>query len=724
MIRQTHISLCSSFDNEINIKLINFTRLIFLEMISDKQVCDSSGIDDEVEEDMEIIIDSSEQIINNKPLELTADERNNHLLSFQNLTFKVQTKTFGCNKNGSESDRFKTILDQISGEVKSGQMVSVMGPSGAGKTSLLKVLCLRSTYGKSYGSLTLDGARLDGNLFKAKCFFVGQYDNNWTDLTVHETCSYAARLFGIHNDTTSVVNNVIDDLGLTGVAQSRNSSLSGGQRRRLSLAVALLKQPAVLFLDEVTSGLDSASADNVCYTLRKIATEKNVMIICTIHQPSTKIFLEYFDSLILLSIGRIAYFGGTRNSLDYFASLGYPVPESTNPSEHYLELANSDFGTSEDTTEILNAWENRMREDIYDGAESLEERKLQDNTKSKSKNMNMVQQSLLQETLILFRRHFFMTVRDPILYVGRSIIALIANCVISFVYWNARMYTQDQMLSKLFLIGWLCSIPMLLGAVAVFILHDEFNMIKTEQQNGMLRFGSYVIVKNIFSLPFIVIYTLSALVIPGFVIQGYPPASWLEVFLLFGSTVYLFESLAEALAVWMKDKSLGMLIYLSFWILSFLFGGLFLPEKDLLVPLKPFYHITPFSNLFRSMCYKLYSNKSFDSCDSHKNPYEAICVESGAGSEILEKVNVIYPLFKNEDTFLVDISVILGMALVYKAIFILGIFIRSREISVPRPDTSDKSKGMILWLMKAFTTFIIISSILVALIFIGIYFEI
>ena len=117
------------------------------------------------------------------------------------------------------------------------------------------------------------------------------------------------------------ITNIVHEVGLTDVLHSRNSSLSGGQQRRLSLAIALLKQPAVLFLDEVTSGLDSASADRVCKALRRIVDEKNIMVICTIHQPSTQIFLECFDQLIFLSKGRVAYAGGTRRAEDYFSGL-------------------------------------------------------------------------------------------------------------------------------------------------------------------------------------------------------------------------------------------------------------------------------------------------------------------------------------------------------------------------------------------------------------------
>jgi ABC-type multidrug transport system ATPase subunit len=271
------------------------------------------------------------------------------------------------------------------------------------------VLSLRATYGDNFGKLLLDGAPLDSDIFKSKCFLVGQYDKNWPHLTVQETCTFAARLFGIVKKEIDITN-IVHEVGLTDVLHSRNSSLSGGQQRRLSLAIALLKQPAVLFLDEVTSGLDSASADRVCKALRRIVDEKNIMVICTIHQPSTKIFLECFDQLILLSKGRVAYAGGTRRAEDYFSCLGYPVPAMTNPSEHYLELVNSDFGDVETVDKIIDAWE---QETSDAGADIDVEHQSQSNTGTIfSPDLKLAKQSLFQETQIVLRRHFIMICRD------------------------------------------------------------------------------------------------------------------------------------------------------------------------------------------------------------------------------------------------------------------------------------------------------------------------
>ena len=229
--------------------------------------------------------------------------------------------------------------------------------------------------GQLTGKIILNGVPLNRDVFKSKCFHVPQFDKNWMHLTVNETLMYAARLSpsAVTADnmqhagdgkasTTTIITRAVDDaivsLGLYDAKDTYCSNLSGGQQRRLSLAVALLNKPSVLFLDEVTSGLDSAASDNICRVLRKLSNEKNLIIICTIHQPSLKVF-ERFDEIMLLSGGRLAYAGDRVLAEKYFTSIGHPLPPNENPAEHYLDLLNSNFGSLEKIEAILKKWDGR-----------------------------------------------------------------------------------------------------------------------------------------------------------------------------------------------------------------------------------------------------------------------------------------------------------------------------------------------------------------------------
>ena len=173
---------------------------------------------------------------------------------FKNVNFIVGAK-----------DKEKHILRDVSGTVKWGHVLAVMGPSGAGKSVLISALTLDSFYGKSYGSVTLNGVPLTDRIFKEHCYVVVQHDKHFPYLTCRETLRFAAELYDVaaKNDLDAIVDEIIDKMGLRICADTRNARLSGGQARRLSIGISLLKQPTLLFLDEPTSG-----AFNLLYSMR------------------------------------------------------------------------------------------------------------------------------------------------------------------------------------------------------------------------------------------------------------------------------------------------------------------------------------------------------------------------------------------------------------------------------------------------------------------------
>ena len=101
------------------------------------------------------------------------------------------------------------------------------------------------------------------------------------------------------------------------IGNNWNKGISGGERKRLCIAIELISEPKILFLDEPTSGLDSKSSYDLIFILKQLANE-GCMIICTIHQPSSEIF-EMFDNLCLMAQGRMAYIGSSKEAENFFA---------------------------------------------------------------------------------------------------------------------------------------------------------------------------------------------------------------------------------------------------------------------------------------------------------------------------------------------------------------------------------------------------------------------
>jgi ABC-type multidrug transport system ATPase subunit len=217
----------------------------------------------------------------------------------------------------------RRLLEGVSLVVQPGEMVAIMGPSGAGKSTLLAVLNGQTI--PAAGRLIVGGLDLHDHydLFRGRIGYVPQDDILHADLTVHQALWYAARL-RLPRDTTDAeietrIAAVIHELGLDGtehtrVGDQRKRGVSGGQRKRVNLAMELLTDPPILVLDEPTSGLSSVDALSVIELLRKLA-DAGKTILVTIHQPSLEAF-EKFDAVAVIArdgstgqVGRLAWFG-------------------------------------------------------------------------------------------------------------------------------------------------------------------------------------------------------------------------------------------------------------------------------------------------------------------------------------------------------------------------------------------------------------------------------
>ncbi|CDJ59380.1 white protein, putative [Eimeria maxima] len=238
----------------------------------------------------------------------------------------------------------KTLLQGVGGTVKPGEMVALMGASGAGKSTLLNVLSRRIV--SNGGSVLFNGKPLGSAEVKRLCCFIQQSDSFYGFLTVQEHLDCVARLrTGQKKEQRSkLVDRLVELYGLTKVKDSRIGNLqmaakrgiSGGEKKRLNIATEMMTNPSVIFADEPTTGLDSFIAENVMNIFRLLA-DRGRTIICTIHQPSSNIF-NMFTKVLLLSRGRLVFYGDREATLLYFSRLGRPCPPFTSVPEFLLEL--------------------------------------------------------------------------------------------------------------------------------------------------------------------------------------------------------------------------------------------------------------------------------------------------------------------------------------------------------------------------------------------------
>ena len=335
-------------------------------------------------------------------------------------------------------------------------MVCVAPP---GKTTLINCLTLSAFGGVTRGSITLGNEPLTPQVFKKQCYAVNQRDFHWAFLTCRETMLYAAKLYLGSEDAdqqVELVNHMITKMGLDVCADVRVGNefvkgLSGGQKRRLSLGLALIKEPLLIYLDEPTSGLDAAAAVSIMNFIKDLAQKDDLIVVATIHQPSTRVY-EGFDQVMILSKGHECYSGPADKAMDYFGSIGYPMPAHTNPAEFFLDLVNSDFVPDEEVDKIITNWRDHRAANNGGGSSSSSNEVGAVSSAATGDAAPGV--GLWAQTMVMLDRHGRLALRDPFLYLGRGLVFFVNNVYFAVVYLKARKRHQDQVTNRFWLIVW------------------------------------------------------------------------------------------------------------------------------------------------------------------------------------------------------------------------------------------------------------------------------
>ncbi|EGC36592.1 hypothetical protein DICPUDRAFT_5674, partial [Dictyostelium purpureum] len=247
----------------------------------------------------------------------------------------------------------KSLLKNINAIIRPGELCAILGGSGSGKTTLLNTLSGRYVKSemKVKGDICFNSFNPSPDLIRKTVGYVMQKDYPLPNLTVRETLVFSALLrlpASIpKEEKLKRVESIISELCLKDCADTRvggngKHGISGGEKRRLSVGCQLLTDPSVLFLDEITTGLDSSIAFELIKTLSKIARIQNRTIITTIHQPQVSIF-KIFDKVMLLSKGRLVYNGPSNEMVGYFSTIGYPCPKLENPADFFIDICSVDY---------------------------------------------------------------------------------------------------------------------------------------------------------------------------------------------------------------------------------------------------------------------------------------------------------------------------------------------------------------------------------------------
>ena len=263
------------------------------------------------------------------------------------------------NRSGAGKVR---LLDEVCLSIQPNEFVGLLGPSGAGKSTLMD--SLNGMRPASSGQVLVNNLDLYQHLesLKQSIGYVPQDDIIHRELTVYSTLYYVARLRLSRDISTKEINQIVGEvMDVTGLSERRDvpiSQLSGGQRKRVSIAVELITKPSVIFLDEPTSGLDPATEEKVMKLFRQIAESGRTVILTTHAMENVKLF----DKLVLLMRGKLVFYGkpdealahvGAESFKDLYDKLEAPISER-------LARTNGSMSREQAAEQVAEEWKRRF----------------------------------------------------------------------------------------------------------------------------------------------------------------------------------------------------------------------------------------------------------------------------------------------------------------------------------------------------------------------------
>lgn len=402
------------------------------------------------------------------------------VMTFHDVSYTVRIEKICC--GGCRSAEPKTILHGVSGILRPG-LNAIMGSTGSGKSTLLDVLANRKDPHCVSGKVYLDNKPIPKN-FQYLSGYVEQNDLFVGTITVREALWFCANLrlpaSVSHAEKAEKIEQIIGDLGLLKCADTKIGSdlirgISGGERKRTSIATELILQPQILFLDEPTTGLDAATAWSVVSLLKRLGNQGHT-VVCSIHQPRYSIY-KMFDCMTLLSNGHMVYQGAASGTLAYFEGLGYACETHDNPADFYLDVLN---GGHEASGQQSSA--NESQDKLLDITDSLKEafkgssmkKKLDSELKNIETNATetvvetgkMYATGFGKQIYVLLGRTGKNMIRNPQLLVGNTMISLIIGVVFGLIYLQVPDTPDKGVQNRLGVIFFLCT-NLLFGATLV-----------------------------------------------------------------------------------------------------------------------------------------------------------------------------------------------------------------------------------------------------------------
>ncbi|KFK36615.1 hypothetical protein AALP_AA4G146800 [Arabis alpina] len=557
----------------------------------------------------------------------TNDESGNMILPFKPLTITFQDLNYYVDVpqemrgQGYTQNKKLQLLSDITGAFRPGVLTALMGISGAGKTTLLDVLAGRKTSGYIEGDIKISGYTKIQKTFARVSGYCEQTDIHSPNITVEESLIYSAwlRLVPEINPKTKIrfVKQVLETIELEEIKDSMVgiagvSGLSTEQRKRLTVAVELVANPSIIFMDEPTTGLDARAAAIVMRAVKNVA-ETGRTIVCTIHQPSIDIF-ESFDELVLLKRGgRMIYTGplGLHSShvIEYFQNIPgiAKIRDNYNPATWMLEITSQsvEIELDMDFAKIYN--ESKL---YKSNSELVKELSKPEHGSSDLRFERTFAQNWLGQFKSCLWKMSLSYWRSPTYNLMRIFHTFVSSLIFGVLFWKQgqKIDTQQNLFTVL---GALYGLVLFLGinncTSALQYFETERNVMYRERFAGMYSAFAYALAQVVTEIPYIFIQSAEFVIILYPMIGFYASASkvfWC-LYSIFISLLY-YNYLAMFLISVTPNFMVAAILQSLFFVTYNLFSGFLIPVTQIPKWWVWFYYLTPTSwtlNLFFSSQY-------------------------------------------------------------------------------------------------------------------------
>ncbi|XP_067010060.1 ATP-binding cassette sub-family G member 4 isoform X1 [Anabrus simplex] len=469
---------------------------------------------------------AQEQVFKRLPQKQPVDIR------FDNLGFTV---SLGFRKGT------KKILHEVCGRFPPSQLIAIMGPSGAGKSTLLDILSGYRITGVT-GSVLVDGVQRDLDEFRRMSCYITQDDRLQPLLTVLENMKVAADFKLGENvsqeDKLGIIDEILSTLGLFDHKPTRAARLSGGQKKRLSIALELVANPLVMFLDEPTTGLDSSSCSQ-CVKLLQVLARQGRTIVCTIHQPSASLF-QLFDQVYVLAEGECLYQGSTDKLVPYLQHVQLPCPMYHNPADYVIELACGDYGLDKIDC-MVRGTENGRCVDWFDDPKSAAYvkpcRAKREEEKAPKVHKSLQETSLMNQLKILLSRGFLKSRRDSTLTHMRILVNILTGLMLGVLFIKAGDEASRVLDNYNLLFGILMHHMMTTMMLTILTFPMEMSILQKEHFNRWYSLKSYYAAITIVDIPVSVVGCILFTVIVYFMSAQPPEVN--RFFMFFGISMMI-----------------------------------------------------------------------------------------------------------------------------------------------------------------------------------------